>query len=137
MLLVRVQVRVPSVQIQPPVESDRAVAVSPDGSVRVRTTELKISTVELVSVTLIVSSSALSPCLTIKGLGLKAMERVGTTTGVTKVDKSNIAKLSISICAVMVVEVGHSTGNCLPLLEAVNTCSSLYNTRPHWLAAVA
>ncbi len=57
---VRVQVSVPTVQLQPPVASLSAVAVRPAGSVKVRTAVLLIGAVGLVLVTFTVNCTPVS-----------------------------------------------------------------------------
>jgi len=113
MIVARAQLRVLSVQLQPPAGSARAVMVSPGGGAKARTTVLSIGALALVLIVPTVTWSAVSPCLTINGLGLKVMESVGTTTGVTKDERSKSAYSSISSCALIVPGGGHSNGYAL------------------------
>ncbi len=82
--VVRVQLSVATVQRQPPVESVMAVTATSGGSASVIVTKLSMGVVALVLVTFTTSGSAVSPDFPVKGLGAKAIEIVGTTTGCTK-----------------------------------------------------
>jgi hypothetical protein len=81
MLVVRVHCRVPSVQFQLLVGSLIAVAVRPAGSVMASAADGSTAVFTLVLVTAIVTCSVVSLAFTTNGLGLKAMDSVGTTIG--------------------------------------------------------
>ncbi len=101
MPVVREHVKVVTVHVQPSVKSVIAVAVRPAGSVTVSVVLLGSATVELVLVTSTVMVSATSPSVNDEGLVVMLIETVGTTTPVTKVDRSNSEYSSIFSCALI------------------------------------
>ena len=131
--VVRVQVSVPVLQVQPEVGVDPTIlaTVRPAGSTAVRVSDGLVGLVVLVLLTLMVKVSAGSPCTNSAGLLVIETATVGLGSADTTVDRPN--KLNASNCSCgLNGPVVHAAGNTSPWSSpSSNTWYSLYKTCPH------